>query len=157
MEGYLYEIEHSAQVVAIDGSGVGLEFAPSEPVQIIRWGVIVTVATTVAATILTADHEQAGGAALTPSGAGDLLTVTVPISAVGLGYYRDLTPQPFLVLPGEQVQINTAGTATAGDGMYFIHYKRMNFQDATVDRQEYDALTAPADTTWLANMTKVTV
>jgi hypothetical protein len=156
MEGYLYEIEHSAQVVAIDTGGVMLEFAPSEPVQIIRWGCIVTVATTADVSILTADHEQAGGAALTPSGAADLGTVTVPISAVGLGYYKEMAV-PFLVIPGEQVQISTNGGATAGDAMFFIHYKRMNFQDYTVDRQTYDALTTPLDSTQLANLTKVTV
>lgn len=156
MEGYLYEIEHSAQIVAIDTAGVGLEFAPSEPVMIIRWGVMVTVATTAAVTILTADHEVAGGAALTPSGAGDLLTLTVPIVAAGAGFYRTIEPG-FLVLPGEQVQINTAGSATAGDGMYFLHYKRMNFQAATTDRGTYDALTTPADTNWLRGLTKLTV
>ncbi len=156
MEGYMYETIRSAQIVAIDTSGVGLEFAPSEPVQIIRWGVIVTVATTAFATILTADHELAGGSALTPSGAGDLLTVTVPISAVGLGYYRTVEPG-FLVLPGEQVQINTAGSATAGDGMYFIHFKKLNFQPATTDRGSYDTLTTPVDSNWLRAMTLVTV
>lgn len=156
MEGYLYETIRSAQIVAIDTAGIGLEFAPSEPVKIIRWGVIVTVATTVAATILTADHEAAGGGALTPSGAGDLLTVTVPIAVAGLGFYRTIEPG-FLLLPGEQMQINTAGSATAGDGMYFIHFQKLNFQPATTDRGTFDALTTPADTNWLRALTKVTV
>ena len=154
MEGYLYDSVNSG-VVAISAAN-GLTFAPDEPVQIIRFGCIVTIATTVAASIITGNHQAAGGGALVPSGAGDLGSVTVPISVAGKGFYKQMA-SPFLVLPGEQVQLVSDGGATAGSGIVFAHFKRMNFQNYTVDRGTYDALTTPADTTQLANLTLVTV
>lgn len=155
MEGFDYK-EKASGVVAIDTAGEMLLFQPSFPVEIIRFGAIVTVATTVAASVLTADHEAIGGGALTPSGAAALGTVTVPVAPIGSGVYKEME-EPFLVVPGEQVQINTNGGSTAGDGIVWIHYRQLSFQASTISRHSADVITAPtADNNWLQVYTKVT-
>ena len=166
MSGGNYYTENSGET-AIDLTGAnGWIFRPVTPVEIIRWGIVLTVAGTVAAFELSGNHRQAGGAALTPSGTGDVGTVTSETTTdIGLGYFTevvspndsDTTTQPFMVLPGEEVQFVSDGNPTAGEGVIWVTYRRMNFQDDNVDaNMRTAALTAPiADSTWLANLTEV--
>ncbi len=166
---------HAEYIIEINGetpvdvaSANGWIFRPMQPVEIIRWGHLVTVALTAGtAMVITANHRQAGGAALTPSGAGDGGTVTNPATtmAVGLGAYTevvspraDITTTPFFLAPGEEMQFISGGEPAAGDSVFWVMYRPMWFQDATLTRAEgTDVLTAPiADATWLQNYTKVT-
>lgn len=166
MSGGNYYTERSGET-AIDLTGAnGWIFRPVTPVEILRWGVVLTTAGTVAAFEISGNHRQAGGAGLTPSGSGDVGTVTSDTTTdVGLGYFTEVvspnktgfTTQPFLVLPGEEVQFVSDGNTTAGEGVIWVTYRRLNFQDSLVDENMRTAtLTAPiADTTWLANLTEV--
>ena len=163
-----YIVEHSGET-AIDVSGTnGWIFRPMQPIEIIRWGHMVTAALTAGtALVLTANHRQAGGAALTPSGAGDGGTVTEPATtlAVGLGSYTEvvspratITTTPFFLAPGEEMQFVSGGEPAAGSSVLWVMYRPMWFQDATLTRAAgTDVLTAPiADVTWLQNLTRVT-
>lgn len=162
-----YEVETSGET-AITLSGTnGWIFRPTVPVEIIRWGTIITTALTAGtALVMTANHREAGGAALTPSGAAAAGTVTNAATtlAVGLGFYTEtvnpgatITTTPFLVIPGEEVQFVSGGEPNAGAGVIWVQYRRLPFQDATTTRASGDAvLTAPvADDTWLTRVTKV--
>ena len=169
MSGANYYIETSGDT-EIDVSGAnGWIFRPMEPVLIVRWGWIVTTALTAGTPlVITGNHRQAGGVALVPSGTGDVGTVTnaADTQAKGLGTYTErVSPnvtafkdQPFLVLPGEEVQFVSGSGPSAGGAVIFVTYQKLNFQDSTVDPNMRTAtLTSPiADSTRLANYTKVT-
>lgn len=168
-------------IQTLSSSGDKLTFQPVEPVEVIRWGVLVTTALTVASLILTGDHEQIAGAALTPAGAGDLgtLTVTTTVGVLGAGAYTEtvnpnaefsegggertaagvetgIVTKPFLVFPGEQIAIGSDGGPTAGAGVVWIMYRPKAFVDATTKRVRAP-LTAPfADDTWLGRYTLLT-
>ena len=168
MEAYLYEVEKSAVVDFATGSAE-LLVQPVEPIEIVRWGVIYTVKLTTTALVMTGNHRQLGGAALTPSGAGDLGTVTGAIGAltdIGDGTYIEAVHanaptgqsnvQPFRLFPGEEAQFVSDNGPAAGNGLIWAHIRKLAFQDATLTRKQ-PALTAPvADVTWLQAYTKVT-
>ncbi len=168
MSGGNYKTEHSGETAITLSSTNSWIFRPVQPVTIIRWGWIVTTAFTAGtALVMTGNHRQAGSAALTPSGSGDVGTVTnaATTQAVGLGTYTEVvspnktgfTRQPFLVLPGEEVQFVSGGQPNAGAGVIWVHYQELNFQDDIVDPNMRTAtLTSPiADSSRLANYTEV--
>ena len=168
MSGGNYKTEHSGETPITLSSTNGWIFRPFQPVTIIRWGWIVTTALTAGtALVMTGNHRQAGSAAFTPSGAGNVGTVTngATTQAVGLGTYTEVvspnatgfTRQPFVVLPGEEVQFVSGGQPNAGAGVIFVHYQELNFQDDIVDpNMRTDTLTAPvADSSRLVNYTEV--
>lgn len=172
--GFGIEIATSGET-PVDLTGAnGFVFRPTVPCEIVRYGVVVTTALTGALTV-TGNHRQAGGAALTPSGAGDVGTITSDATeTVGTVLYtavvnpnaefgqtggdRDsagtetaLTYKPFLVLPGEEVQFVGDGNPSVGQGVIFVHYRVLGWQDNPTYRARA-ALTAPvADDGWLVN------
>ena len=168
--GGYYFTEHSGETPVVTSESVegtnDWVFRAVRPLTVIRWGIMMTTAGTVAAFKLTANHREAGAGALTPSGSGDVGTLTSNATTdVGLGYYTEvvspnaaITTQPFLVLPGEEVQIFSDGGGDAGAGIIWLTYKTLGFQDSNIDEFMRTAtITAPvADTTRLARLTKVT-
>ena len=167
MSGGYYTTENSGETAITLSATNGWIFRPIEPVVIVRWGWVVTTALTAGtALVMTANHREAGGAALTPSGAGDVGTATngATTQAVGLGTYTEvvspnatITTQPFLVIPGEEVQFVSGGQPAAGAGVIWVMYQKLNFQPDIIDPNMRTAtLTAPvADANRLTRYTKV--
>ena len=161
-----YIVEHSGETAIVVNGSNGWIFRPMQPVEIVRWGFMMTVTHDTTAFILTGNHRQAGSAALTPSGAGDGGTVTsTSTQAAGTGRYTevvspraDITTTPFFLAPGEEMQFLSDGGGSSGLAVIWAMYRPMWFQDATLTRAAgTDVLTAPiADVTWLQNFTKVT-
>jgi hypothetical protein len=147
-------------VVTMDTGQTLATFTPVKPVRITRFGAIVDTATTANPNILTLDHHLVGGANLDPdqddTAAGNL---SVPISAAGLGYYKDAVDfddgKPILILPGEQVDVVGSGGATVGDAHVFIEYEEEPFVDAKIQRGA-SAREVVDDDGYLDLMTKVT-
>lgn len=98
---------------AIDTSGDLGDWAPGIHPHIIRAvAVIVTTATTVAATVVGIDKRVTAGS---DTGRVVLDTITVPVS-IAAGKVIYLANLDFEVLPGEEIVIDTDGGSTAGDG-----------------------------------------
>lgn len=154
MEQFVYKIEKSA-VVALETGSNALTVQPTMPILVVRFGVMVTEATTGASpTVVTFNHEQVAGAALTPSGAA-IDTCTVPTgTAIGKGIYTQLA-SPMLILPGEQAEFVGNNGADDGSGIIFCQYYELPFQASTIDRGDYNDITAPAaETTWTSMYTE---
>lgn len=158
-------------------------FEPMGPVEILRWGVTLTVALAGTDLIMTGTHRQLATAALTPVGTGDVGTVTATTtSGANIGdtiYTEDVNPnatfalaggdrdssgtetgintKPFLVLGGEEVLFISDDGPSTCNGYVWVHYRRLPWQNATVRRQRADitAPTAAVGTTWLHQATKV--
>ncbi len=189
MEGYSYNITGTAQVGtgALDfaSGSVSFIFKPMSPVEIVRWGVTMTVALSGSDLVMTGNHRQLAGAALTPSGAGDVGTVTATSNAttgggaIGNSVYTErvnpnadfgnaggdrtaagsetaVLTKPFLVLPGEEVQFVSDNGPSTSNGYIWVIYRQLPYQASTTKRARA-ALTAPkADTNWLVDATEVT-
>ena len=149
-------------VVAFDSTGDKWTFQPVVPVLVHRVMAIVSVLTSGAVAVFTVDHERLGGAALTPAQLDCIGPFTVPITAAaGPGVYKEAADftdgDAYLVLPGEQLAFTlVGGGATAGDGILGCEYQDVSFVAGNFVRPDGVPLTAPADTTLLGNMTKVT-
>lgn len=153
------KVERSPAITTIDTAGIKHTFVATKPVRITRFGCVLTTATTVAASVLTLDHHLASGANLGVDQANVAGDLTVPVSAINTGFYKEAADftggKPVLVLPGEVVDIVTDGGSTAGDGYVFLEYEEEPFVDAKVQRGTA-AREQTADDGYLDNMTKVT-
>lgn len=142
--------------VSIATTGDKASFAPSQPVNVVRWGCIATVAITGAPVItldkrvtLLSDTGRVNGA--TAAGvdtAGG--TLTPGTLAVGKGAYREVNqvPGPFKLAPGEEAVFEVTTAATAGTVVFFVEYEAEGFNG--------DAGLTLAQGNRIANMTKKT-
>ena len=179
MEGYLYNISETA-VVDLSSGSAALTIRPVRPIEIMRWGVICSVALTTTSLVLTGTHLQLGGAGLTPVGTGDLGTVTCTTAngTIGGGVYTEtvnvnaefaeaggediagtetaVTTKPFLILPGEEATFTSDNGPDAGNGIIWAQWRALGFQ-ASITKRARAALTAPvADANWLTAYELVT-
>lgn len=135
-------------------SGTSAEF--HWPVPVIVEGVVAVVDTapTVTAPVQTISHTKAGSAAISPSGAAEGGTITIPVgTAEGLGVYKRFTP--FIVLPGERLHVLTSTTSSAGSVWTGPVVRPLPFNDGPTNR----SATTPGATTqtnYLGNLTEVT-
>ena len=132
-------------------------FIPQQPVLVKRVTAVITTATTVTAPIVTVNHQRAGGAALSPTGAAEGGTMTIPIATAGLGAYKDMTV-PIVVLPGEQLVLTVTTTSTAGVVQAGLVYEPLAFVDGPARSRQIS--TTPGSTAapnYLSLMTRVTV
>lgn len=178
MEGFIYETSESA--VLNFATAVSLVFRPVTPVEIVRYGVLSSVVFATASLIITGNHRQLGGAALTPSGAAALgtCTTTTANGTLGGGTYTEVVndvatfakaggqdiagsttavdTKPFLVIPGEEVEFIVSDNTVTGSGIIWCMFRRLGFQPNTTYRNRA-AITAPvADSNWLVAYEKVT-
>lgn len=140
--------------VTMVGTGNKASFAPQQPVNIVRWGVIATVAFTGAPVVALDKRPVVGSDAGRVDGttiagvdvAGG--TLTPGTLAVGKGAYREVNqvPGPFKLNPGEEAVFDVTTAAGAGTALFWLEYEEEGFTgDAT--------LTSLAQNR-LANMTK---
>ena len=151
MSGGNYDSVHTA-VVALDGTGDVFIFAPGVPVEVMRWGFIVTTLLDVGVGFtIAADKTNSAGT----RGDGDLGTITTTADVAtedGL-WTENVSPdvtlhptEPHLLIPGELMTLQVTDAAdTTGDGHAFIEYRKLPFVGDSA---------SPVN--WLANMTQVT-
>lgn len=152
MTSTLALITQKSPLVALDSTADIFAFVAEGPIEVVRWGVVVTVALTTPAAVVAADSVK-----LTVRGDGDAGTITTATSqAVGTGVYTETSSpdvtahptQPFHLKGGEQLIFQVTTAAGAGDGILWIQYRNLSFVDSpTVDD------TAPL--TELGNFVKV--
>ncbi len=121
----------------VTATGDEVVFTPAAPVNIVRWGFIVTTLLDVGAgaTFAMDKRVTAGSDTGRVNGstdangvdtAGGTMTVTAD-KAVGTCIYHNVSPQ-FKVNPGEQAVIAVDNAAdTGGDGIWFIEYEEEPF------------------------------
>lgn len=112
-------------------------FAPARPVNIVRWGIIVTTLLDVGAgavfaldfrpTIGSDTGRVDGAVSAGVDTAGGTITTGTTDVAVGKGLYHDVNP-PLKVDPGEQVVFQAVDAPdTGGAGFLFIEYEEEGF------------------------------
>lgn len=149
MSGGNYEHIHTG-LLAVDGTGDVHTFMPGSPVEVIRWGVTAFLIIDVGVGMtVKADKTNSAGT----RGDGDMgsITVTADIAAQDGVYTENVSPdvtahptEPHRLIPGESMTLQVTDAAdTAGDGYFFIEYRKLPFVGG-----------APVDE--LANMTQVT-
>lgn len=128
-------------------------FAPSKPIDVIRWGVIYTTAKDATAMALTLSRRPVAGSAsskvvistLTDSAAraagavtyqepGSLATVAATQSTAEDGSLRNVDPVgPYHVTPGQQLSVELTDVADAtGAGYVFIEYVEYPFAGSDI-------------------------
>ena len=111
-------------------------FAPARPVNIVRWGIIVTTLLDVGAgavfsldfrpTIGSNTGRVVGSVSGGVDTAGGSITLSADV-AVGKGVYHDVNP-PLKVNPGEQVVVDASDAPdTGGAGYLFFEYEEEGF------------------------------
>lgn len=139
---------------SIATTGDKATFTPAMPVNVVRWGVIATVAFT-GAPVLTLDKRVTAGSdtgrvnGATASGvdtAGGSLTPGT--LAAGKGAYREVNqvPGPFKLAPGEEAVFEVTTAAGAGTAFFYVEYELEGFTG--------DAGLTLAQGNRIANMTK---
>ncbi len=125
-------------VIALDGTGDKMTYSPGQPIDVIRWGITLTVAADVGAGAVVAmdfrptigsDTDRVNGSvALGIDTAGGTISFTTDDDhAIGAVIYHDVVP-PFQVDPGEELVIAVDNAMdTTGDGKPFIEYLEKPF------------------------------
>ena len=145
------------EVVAFDAAADVFSFAPGKPVDVIRWGIVVSILLDVGVGFTIKADVIKSGVARDDGGMGSITTVTDV--AVGKGLFTEnVSPgvtahptEPFKLDPGDQVIFQVTDAAdTTGDGYVFVEYLEESFVGDA-------ALTAGDDGNRIGNLTKVTV
>lgn len=140
--------------VTMVGTGNKASFAPSQPVNIVRWGVEATVAFT-GAPVIALDKRPIVGSDTgrvdgTTTAGVDVAggTLTPGTLAIGKGAYREVNqnPGPFKLNPGEEAVFEVTTAATAGTGIFFLEYEEEGFTG--------DPILTSLSQNRIANMTK---
>jgi hypothetical protein len=121
-----YEVYESELQKALDTGADIMTIAPSRPIEIVRWGVTVTVALDNTPTPLTMalDVTPIGGARTEQA---ETLVCTVVDRTVGEVLYC-VPATPVELEPGDLAFLQVLSTgAGAGDGIPFIQYKARGF------------------------------
>ena len=135
MEQFLYDQDVSSQVV-FTTTGDKVTFTPSQPIDVIGFGLITDALLDVGAgMVLKLDHRPTAGSdssrtdGLTPDGAAsaqNLSTSTTDIAAGDFAYV--IFTRPYEVDPGEQLVAEVTDAAdTAGTGFIFLIYQKRPF------------------------------
>ena len=133
-------------------------WAPTHPVDIVRWGYVVDTVlgdTTLVAALdfrptIGSDTNRVNGATNSTTfidTAGGVLTAVVA-TAVGKGEFHNVNP-PLQVDPGEEVVIELTAAPASGNGFWFIEYEVQPFVGDT-------NVTAGDFSNRIANMTERT-
>lgn len=152
-----YEYAMSAELDFASTSS-SLVINPPNPIQIVRFGFMCSVALTDSDLLINGNHQLSGGGALDATGAAAIGTLTISgvLTAIdpGDGYYVSVTP--YLVLPGTRAEFILAGAAAAGDGHIWAQYLSHPFVNQPSPLLATDiGGTDPADMTWLGAYTEV--
>lgn len=98
---------------------------PGRPINITRWGAVVTVVTVGATTVnldkrITAGSDTGRIAGTTP--------LVIPAGAApGEVYYVDENDGPIEINPGEEAVLEVTGAATSGNAVFFIENRELSF------------------------------
>lgn len=116
----------SVTAQTLSTSATIMTFIPGRPVDLVRVGVVITTATTVAATRITVQRRPVAG---TASNQVTLMEFNVPVAAAGTVHYADIPSRVAAeVNPGEDITVATDGGSTAGAGLVFIEHFPRSFQ-----------------------------
>ena len=124
MQIHDYAVEKSG-VVALDAAADVLVITPVIPIEIIRFGFMVTIAGTDATFVMALDRRVTAG-----SDTGRVLVDTLTAGAAvaqGKGMWLQLA-SPQKVIPGEQAVLEVTAGFTAGDGVVFALVKPLPMQ-----------------------------
>lgn len=123
-------------MVALDATDDEVKWAPGKPIDVVRWGFIITTALDVGAgfgaaldlrpTVGSDTDRVNGDSSGTTDTGGGTITATADV-AVGAGLYHNVDP-PLEVDPGEELVLQITDAAdTSGAGYFFVEYEERPF------------------------------
>lgn len=117
-----------ASAATMNATGDKFTFTPAKPVDVVRWGLIATVAMTGSAVVALDHRPTAGSDTGRVDGAVDANgvdtaggTITAGAVAQGKGVYHNLS-SPLRVDVGEEVVVQVTTAAGAGSAVPFVEY-----------------------------------
>jgi len=121
-----YETFGEQAQVALDALADVLTFMPSRPIEIVRWGFVVSVLldNTPAALVAALDVDPQGAGARAAS--AQTLVCTGVDRAIG-DTIICVPASPIAMEPGDRAFIEITTAATAGDGFPFVQYRPRGF------------------------------
>ena len=121
------KVERSASAVALNSTGDKFTFTPAKPVDIVRWGLVSTVAVT-GSPVVALDKRPTSGSDTgrvdgSTSNGVDTAGGNMSPGAVsqGKGVYHNLS-SPLSVDPGEEAVLQVTTAAGAGSAVAFVEY-----------------------------------
>ena len=135
-----------------------VRLVPFAPIRLLQFGCIITTAATADVTVMTATLEKATGAALAPATGSFGFTMTIPILAINLGVYIDVSAVSGrrILYPGESIELTSDGGSTAGAARFYAIVDMVGMNDADLRNSVVGHPGSTTNATSLAALTKVT-
>ncbi len=121
-------------VVAVDATADAFIITPAVPIDVRRWGLVVTIAVTGTAGVIAVDHRITAGSDTGRVNAYGTKTLRLNQASMVAGQVLYVEPDngPLEVNPGEQLVFQVTAAATAGDGVLWAEYDVKPFSGARV-------------------------
>lgn len=135
--------------IVITSTGDKAVFTPSRPCQVMRWGYVADVSSTVTPPVFGLDFRPTAGSnsgrvtgassgGYDTGGGGTITTTALSQTAQGKGVYNNVTLNPanvavgagdlqLFIIPGNQLVFTVTTAATAGSGFFFVEYLEKPF------------------------------
>lgn len=118
----------------LSSAGIKMTYIPARPIDLVRVGVVITTATTVANTLITVQRRPVAGAAANEV---TLMQFNVPVADIGTVHYADLPGRDVVAVdPGEDLIVSSNGGSTAGAGLVFVEFFPRSFHGPRNDAVE---------------------